>query len=318
MSAGVRSVVAAVAVAMGLVLGAGAAGAQPAPPQAAQAPPVPLVRVDGLQSIARHVQVIPDDSVPLVPNVGFVVGTKGVLVVDTGLGPRNGAAVAQVAERLAKGGTIWLVATHAHPEHELGAQAFPPGAKFIRSNEQAADVIEQGGRLATAFAARSPAIADLLKDAQPRPADVTFDRDYVVDLGGVQAKLVAMGPNHTGGDTVVWVASDKVLFSGDLAMKPQPSLMAANTTIPHWLATLDALEALKPSVVVPSHGPTGDVGLIQGYRAYLKEVAERTAKAKAGGASVEAATAEVTDAMVARFPDRARLAGAVRVAYAGS
>jgi glyoxylase-like metal-dependent hydrolase (beta-lactamase superfamily II) len=308
---GVRRAVAAAIVSVGLAFATGAV-AQPA-----QAPRVPLVQVDGLRSVSPHVQVIPDNSVPLVPNVGFIVGTNGVLVIDTGLGPKNGAAVADVAKRLAKGGKIWLVATHAHPEHELGAQAFPAGTTFIRSKEQAADVVAQGGRLAQAFAARSPAIAELLKGAEPRVADVTFDRDYTVDLGGVSAKLVAMGPNHTGGDTVVWVAAGRVLFSGDLAMRPQPSLMAPDTTIARWMASLGALEALKPAVVVPSHGPIGDVGLVQGYRAYLKEVAERTAQAKAAGASLEAATAEVTDAMAGRYPDKARLAGAVRVAYAG-
>jgi len=284
----------------------------------AQAPPTPMVQVGTLKPVSAHVQVIPDASVPLVPNVGFVAGTKGVLVVDTGLGPRNGAAVAEVAQRLAKGGTIWLVTTHAHPEHDLGAQAFPAGSKLIRSKDQAADVEAQGMRLAQVFAARSPAIADLLKDAKFRAADVTFDRTYDLDLGGVTARIVAMGPNHTDGDTAVWVAADRVLFSGDVAMKPQPSLMTARTSIAQWMRSLDAFQALKPAVVVPSHGPIGEgTALIDGYRAYLSEVATRTAEAKAAGQTVDQATASVTEAMIGRYPDKARLAGAVRVAYAG-
>jgi len=287
--------------------------AQPAPSPAV----VGMVQPAGLKAVSPHVQVIPDNSVSLVPNVGFVVGTKGVLVIDTGLGPRNGAAVAEIAQRLAKGGQIWLVTTHAHPEHDLGAQAFPASAKVIRSKDQEADIADQGMRLAQVFAARSPAIADLLKDAKFRPADVTFDKDHVVDLGGVSAKVIAMGPNHTAGDTAVWVASDKVLFSGDVSMKPQPSIMASKATVAQWMKSLDAFEALKPAVVVPSHGPIGDVGLVQGYRAYLKEVVERTTAAKASGASLEAATATVTEAMAARYPDKGRLAGAVRLAYAG-
>jgi len=292
-----------------LGLAAPMAWAQPA------APPVPMVRVEGLKAVSPHVQVIPDNSVSLVPNVGFVVGTKGVLVVDTGLGPTNGAAVAAVAQRLARGGAVWLVTTHAHPEHDLGAQAFPAGAKLIRSKAQEADIADQGMRLAQVFAARSPAIAELLKGARFRPADVTFEREQVVDLGGVSAKVVAMGSNHTAGDTIVWVAADKVLFSGDLAMKAQPSIMAAKTSLAQWMKSLDALEALEPAVVVPSHGPIGDVGLVRGYRDYLREVAERTAAAKAGGADLDKATAAVTEAMVGRYPDRARLAGAVRMVW---
>jgi glyoxylase-like metal-dependent hydrolase (beta-lactamase superfamily II) len=87
--------------------------------------PVPLVRVEGLKQVSAHVQVIPDNSVPLVPNVGFIVGDKALLVVETGLGPNNGAAVYAVAQRLAAGKAMYLVTTHVHPEHDLGAQAFP-------------------------------------------------------------------------------------------------------------------------------------------------------------------------------------------------
>lgn len=280
-------------------------------------PQVPMIQAGGLTVVSRHVQVIPDNAVSLVPNVGFIVGTRGVLVVDTGLGPKNGAVVAEVAQRLAKGGQIWLVTTHAHPEHDLGAQAFPASTRLIRSKDQVADIADQGLRLAQVFAGRSSAIADLLKDADFRAADVTFDKEYVLDLGGVSARIIAMGPNHTAGDTAVWVGAERVLFSGDVSMKPQPSIMAAKSSVAQWMKSLDAFEALKPAVVVPSHGPIGDVGLVQGYRAYLREVAERTAAAKAAGATLEAATASVTEAMAGRYPDRARLSGAVRMAYAG-
>jgi glyoxylase-like metal-dependent hydrolase (beta-lactamase superfamily II) len=98
-------------------------------------------------------------------------------------------------------------------------------------------------------------------------------------------------------------------------MKAQPAMMAPATTIAQWNRSLDTLEALKPAVVVPSHGPIGGVDLVRGYRAYLKEVAERTGAAKAAGLTQEAATAQVIEAMIGRYPDRGRLAGAVLVAW---
>jgi hypothetical protein len=45
------------------------------------------------------------------PNVAIVVGDTGSLVVDTGLGPRNGAVIAQVAKRLSKGSKLYLTRT---------------------------------------------------------------------------------------------------------------------------------------------------------------------------------------------------------------
>src|SRR6185503_7931962 len=97
------------------------------------------------------------------------------------------------------------------------------------------DIAESGLQLANMFAQRSPLNAELLKDAKFRPADISFDKEYSLDLGGLTAKIMAVGPNHTLGDTVVLV--DGVLFSGDDAMRPQPSVMAQNATLTHWLAT---------------------------------------------------------------------------------
>src|SRR3954447_14231894 len=51
------------------------------------------------------------------PNVGIIVGSRATLVVDTGLGPRNGTTVARVAGKLSPNSKIFLTTTHFHPEH---------------------------------------------------------------------------------------------------------------------------------------------------------------------------------------------------------
>jgi glyoxylase-like metal-dependent hydrolase (beta-lactamase superfamily II) len=287
-----------------------------AQPLAAQTPADPIVKTEGLRQVSPHIYIIPDNSVPLVPNVGFVIGERGILVIDTGLGPRNGSAVLEVAKELGGSRALYLVTTHFHPEHDLGAQVFPESTTLIRSNDQAKDIAEFGLQLAQVFARRSAINAELLKDADFRKANVTFDRDYALDLGGVQVQLIAMGANHTRGDTAIWVESDRVLFSGDVAMRPQPVFASPYSTIRHWLSSLDRLEALKPAVIVPSHGPTGDAAFISGYRNYLIEVRDRTAADKKVGRTADQTTETVTAAMAERFPDKGRLAGAIKAAYA--
>jgi glyoxylase-like metal-dependent hydrolase (beta-lactamase superfamily II) len=288
-----------------------------APPLVAQTPPAPIVKVEGLRQISAHVHIIPDNSVPMVPNVGYIVGDRAALVIDTGLGPPNGAAVYEVAKKLAGTKALYLVTTHVHPEHDLGAQAFPATTTLIRSADQVKDIAEFGLQLAKVFAGRSPIHAELLKDADFRKADITFERDYDLDLGGVQVKLTAMGANHTVGDTIIWIESERVLFTGDLAMRAQPAFASPHSNLQRWLANLDRLEALKPAIIVPSHGPTVDgTGFITGYRAYLTEVRERTAAEKRAGRSVDQAVETVTAAFDSRFPDKARLAGAIKAAYA--
>ena len=88
-----------------------------------------------------------------------------------------------------------------------------------------------------------------------RKADITFDKDYDLDLGGLHARLFAMGANHTRGDIAIWIEADRVLFTGDIAMKAQPAFASPYSTIRQWLASLDRLEALKPAVIVPSARP---------------------------------------------------------------
>ena len=288
-----------------------------AQPVSAQTPPDPIVRTEGLRQISSHVHIIPDNSVPRVPNVGFVIGERGILVIDTGMGPRNGAAVAEVAKKLGGSRALYLVTTHFHPEHDLGAQAFPENTTLIRSNDQVKDIAEFGLLLAQMFARRSAIDAELLKDVEFRKANVTFDREYELDLGGVKVQLMAMGANHTRGDTAMWVESDRVLFSGDVAMRPQPAFASPYSNVRHWLSSLDRLEALKPAISVPSHGPVGDGSMFaSGYRTYLVEVRDRTTTEKKAGRSADQAVEAVTAAMVDRFPDKRRLAGAIKAGYA--
>jgi len=56
-------------------------------------------------------------------------------------------------------------------------------------------------------------MADLLKGAEFRKADTTFDKEYLLDLGGVRVQM-AVGPTHTRGDTAFFIEPDGVLFSG--------------------------------------------------------------------------------------------------------
>lgn len=283
----------------------------------AQTPPPPIVKVDGLRQISDRVYVIPDNNVPIVPNVGFIVGDRAVLVIDTGLGPPNGAAVYAIAKKLAGEKALYLVTTHVHPEHDLGAQAFPDTTTLIRSTDQVKDIAESGLQLANVFAGRSAINAELLKGADFRKADITFEREYDLDLGGVRAKLLAMGPNHTFGDTAIWFEPGRVLFSGDVAMRPQPVFASPHSNYRQWLSSLDRLELLKPAIVVPSHGPIGDGTLfVTSYRAYLTEIRDRTAAEKKAGHSIDQAVEAVTSAFGDRAPDKGRLAGAIRAAYA--
>jgi glyoxylase-like metal-dependent hydrolase (beta-lactamase superfamily II) len=222
----------------------------------------PLVREGAAIKVSPHVFVIPDDDVPLVANIGIVVGTRGTLVIDTGLGPRNGETVAREAAKVSRGPDLYLAVTHVHPEHDLGAQAFPANTRVLRSRGEDADIAEFGLQLANTFASQSPIRAQLLNGAAYRKTDIAIDQQYTLDLGGVRVRMEAVGPTHTRGDTVFFVEGDATLFAGDVVMSAFPAFASPYSSVRAWLAAMDRLEMMKPKVIVPSHGRLVDAGAI--------------------------------------------------------
>jgi glyoxylase-like metal-dependent hydrolase (beta-lactamase superfamily II) len=299
-----------------LALTAAPAAQQPAGGRGAP----PLVRENATVKLTDHVWAIPDFNVGLVPNVGIIVGSKATLVVDTGLGPRNGETIVREMKRISRNADVFVVTTHYHPEHSLGAGAFA-GAKLIMTREQQKEMAELGKQIQDTFASRSAVNAELLNGVPYPKPDVLFDREYRIDLGGVHARLMWRGPAalHTRGDTMIYIEEDRVLFTGDIVMS-QRFLAAQNTSsLSTWIAVLDELTALHPAHVVPSHGKIGDAALIARDRAFLAAVRGRVADLKKAGKSVDEAIQSVVSDIAPEYPewgDPMGTAVIVRAAYA--
>jgi glyoxylase-like metal-dependent hydrolase (beta-lactamase superfamily II) len=283
----------------------------------------PMIRKDATTQVSRHVFVIPDDDAAFVPNVGIVIGDRATLIVDTGLGDRNGAIVLDEARQLSDNGNFYLTATHFHPEHDLGAGAFPGSATMVRWARQQAEVDEFGAGTIQRFTGFAPVVAELLDGVAFREPDVLFDDDVTIDLGGVRVRAFGVGPNHTLGDTAFWVEGDRVLFTGDVVMSVFPAVNAQSASLALWQENLDRFEALDPAIIVPAHGRMGDITLVRRYREYLGAVQSSVAAAKAEGASVEELMSTVGTRIARDFDDLAsargnpagRINAAVRAAH---
>jgi len=295
-----------------------AARAQQAAPQAG-----PFVRDSATVKVSEHVYVIPDFDTGGVPNVGIIVGNRATLVIDTGMGARNGQTVLRETAKVSKNAELYLAMTHFHAEHDLGAGAFPASTKVIRSQNQQKDIAEFGQAVAKQFAGSSAVQAELLKDADFRKADISFDKEYQLDLGGVRVRMLAVGPTHTRGDTAFFVEGDAVLFAGDVIMSAFPALNPVGcgscSSIRVWLASLDRLDALKPKTIVPAHRKMGDASMIAAYREFFRALQMRSSELKRQGKSADETAQTLQTEMQAKFPDMTapnRVAAAARVAYA--
>ena len=292
-----------------------------APALAAQQtpPPDPLVKEGVTVKVADHTFVIPDGNVGLVPNVGIVVGSRATLVIDPGLGKRNGETVLREVAKVSRNAEVYIASTHFHAEHTTGYLAFPASAKYVNSRVQEAEFAEGGAQQIQAFSRRSPMTAELLQGATGRKVDINFDRDHTLDLGGVRVRFLVVGPTHTRGDTALLVEGDSVLFAGDVVMNQSFLAAGAATSMKAWLAAFDAFDRMRPRTIVPSHGAVGDAALIAANRAVMTAVQTRARELKAQGRTADDTATTVQRELEAQHPGWPRangIAAAARAAYA--
>jgi glyoxylase-like metal-dependent hydrolase (beta-lactamase superfamily II) len=273
----------------------------------------PLVVEHEVRKVSEHVWVIDGSkSGGIFPNVGIVVGTRGTLVVDTGIGRQAGEIVMREVKQLSSTPNLYLTFTHFHTEHVSGAQAFPANTVLIYSEATQEDInAGLSGHIAR-FSARSQQYKELLQDFKTRPADILFDHEVKIDLGGVTARLMYFGPGHTHGDELILVEEDGVLLPGDIVqsrMFPNISYRFDSSTgvgpnASGWLTLLDKVEALHPKVIVPDHGDfPGDSSLIGKERDYLQSLKVRVLELKKQGKSGEEVGKILTPEFQAKYPD---------------
>ncbi len=258
-----------------------------------------LLPENSLTRVSQHVYAIVG-----FPNIGIVVGDRATLVVDTGLGARNGAIVMKQVDKLGKSPILYLTTTHFHPEHAMGEQAFPARTVIIRPAVQQDEMNKHATEMMNLFRGFSAQSKELLQDVKLRPPDITFDKEIRVDLGGVATRLFWWGPAHTMGDELIFVEGDSVLIPGDIVQdKIVPNLPSADASVKNWLAILDRLEPLQPRFVLPDHGALGDGSLIAKERAFLLELQNRSLELKRQGKSADEAATIVTAEFKKKYSD---------------
>jgi len=271
--------------------------------------PDPVVETTRVQEIARDLVVIPDRHIPLVPNVGVVGGSEAVLVIDTGMGPRNADRVLAFAADHARGRKLYLTTTHFHPEHAFGAQVFAGNATYLINRVQAEDLATRGPGYLEQFRGLGAAVARELEDVTLAAPDVIYDDSYDLDLGGRIVHLRSAGRGHTKGDQVVTVPDAGALFTGDLVETGQfaifPWFPPYDTDVSGtgWIQVVKRLAASHPELVVPGHGDVGGVERLTDVGDYLQLLRDETWVRRDSAMSEATIVEEVTAVMIQKHPE---------------
>jgi quinoprotein relay system zinc metallohydrolase 2 len=188
-----------------------------------------------------------------IANLAFVVGETAVAVIDAGGSPAVGRDWLETVRAHSDRPIRWLILTHVHPDHVLGAEAFV---------EAGAEIVGHA-RLPAALAARGPSyvasMRALLGDAFEEPQLPEVTRTVApgarleLDLGGRMLELRAWPTAHTDTDITVFDRRTATLIAGDLLFVER--LPVVDGSLPGWLDVLGALEALPAVRAVPGHGP---------------------------------------------------------------
>ncbi len=154
---------------------------------------------------------------PPVDNSGFVVGERGVLVIDAHI---NGAMARQIqaaVREVTDKPILYLVNTNAHGDHTFGNYAFPAETTIVahRNTAEAMRAFEAEKRNLLLTVNGNAAV---FAGVELRLPDVTFEESLSLDLGGRVVELHHFGHGNTPGDTVVYVPEAKVAWTGNLVL----------------------------------------------------------------------------------------------------
>lgn len=205
--------------------------------------------------------------------VGAVTGEHGVLLIDSGATLGEGARLRRQAQELFGLPPRWLVLTHPHFDHVLGAAAFAGTEVYAAVGTD--EVFARGADRLHADAVRhgvDRSAAAEAADVLVRPHHLVSG-EYTLWLGGTRRVLLAnVGPGHTGHDLVVLVPDGtdgpQIVFCGDLVEESGAPQAGSDAAPRHWPDALDRLLALggDQARYVPGHGAVVDAAFVRAQR----------------------------------------------------
>ena len=222
-------------------------------------------------------------------DAGFIVGDKGVLVVDTFTTVEAAKALLDEIKKVTPQPVRFVVNTHYHLDHTGGNAVFAEAGATIIAHQNLRGWVRTENMK---FFGATPRPEQKARVEALVPPDETYDQAMDVFLGSRRVHLRYL-PGHTGGDTVVFVPDANVVFGGDLIwQKHLPNLIDATTSA--WIETLDRMLAAHPQATfVPGHGDVATPADVKDFRTYLATLRADIEKAKQSGKSGQALADEV-------------------------
>lgn len=235
-------------------------------------------------------------------NTFMVTTSEGNVIIDTSIANRSAQHV-KLLKAVSNAPVKYIILTHGHGDHTGGIALWKEPDTKIIAQKNFAEFLHYQTRLGGFFALRNSAQFSL-----PRPAasewagnygakilpNILFDDKYEFTLGGVKFEIFST-PGETPDHLTVWIGKYKAAFTGDNYYGSFPNIYTLRGTQPRWALdytnSLNKVLALKPELVIPSHGRAivGNAEItkrLTQYRDAIQYVHDETVKGMNAGKDV--------------------------------
>lgn len=197
-------------------------------------------------------------------NPGFIVGKKGVFLVDTCFTEHRSRALKAAITSVTDKPVRTIMNTHHHGDHTWGNYLYPE-ATIVGHRLCREATIDTGLGVQAFFPTANWGHIDV------EPAFLTFEDELTMWVDDLRVEIKFVGPAHTTNDSIAWVPERKLLFSGDLVFNRCTPFIVQGSLQGH-LRGLQRLRALQPEVIVSGHGDVCGPEGIENAIAYLQFV----------------------------------------------
>ena len=204
-------------------------------------------------------------------NLSYVIGDDAVLVVNGSSSYQLSKALHEEIKKVTSLPVKWVVDENGQSHAALGNSYWKEQGATIIAHKDAAKEVETHG-----FSGLN-SLKEILKERAEGtkiiPFDEVFEDEMELDLGGLTAKLVHLGPAHSAGDISVIIPERNVIIAGDIAFHQRMLPVFPETNTAKWLETWinEFTPLAKDMIIVPGHGdPTNFVEVDKYTRGYLE------------------------------------------------
>ncbi|MDH4456224.1 MAG: quinoprotein relay system zinc metallohydrolase 2 [Candidatus Methylopumilus sp.] len=182
-------------------------------------------------------------------NISFIVGSKGIAVIDTGGSLKTGQALREAIRQVSELPILYVINTHVHPDHIFGNAAFTQDKATFVGHEKLPDAMER--RRENYLRINQQWLGEAFAGSEIVKPSMLVKTTANLDLGDRTLLLTAYPVAHTNTDLTVLDKKSSTLWTGDLLfVERTPSI---DGDIKGWLAVINELKNNEAEFAIPGH-----------------------------------------------------------------